>query len=135
MAGSLQEAARRLFDCVETMRAEDRPHRAMVAMINLGQLLTDLGDLTSAWEVYQDLVRMPEAQQMSRTRLAMPIMGLGIHLARRDYKAAYLALPAVEEVIAAQPAGGERSTGTGGDGGGVSASRRYRPCARMARAW
>jgi diguanylate cyclase (GGDEF)-like protein len=103
MAGSLQEAARRLFDCVETMRAEDRPHRAMVAMINLGQLLTDLGDLTSAWEVYQDLVRMPEAQQMSRTRLAMPIMGLGIHLARRDYKAAYLALPAVEEVIAAQP--------------------------------
>jgi diguanylate cyclase (GGDEF)-like protein len=103
LAGSLQEGARRLFDCMETMRREGRRHRTMVVMTNLVQLLTDLGDLTSAWEIYQELSQMPEAQQMQRTRTALPIIALGIQLARRDYEAAYLALPAAEAMIAEQP--------------------------------
>jgi diguanylate cyclase (GGDEF)-like protein len=103
MAGRLQEAVHRLFECCALLRLEKRETRLAVALTNIGGALNDLGDFASAVDVCNELTTLKAVEDFPRLRVAVPMLALSAHLSLGDHAAAHRYAVKVTALVEQQP--------------------------------
>jgi two-component system cell cycle response regulator len=103
MAGRLQDAVNRLFECCALLRLEKRETRLAVALTNIGGALNDLGDFASAADVCSELATLKAVEDFPRLRVAVPMLALSAHLSLGDDATAFGHAAKVAAMVERQP--------------------------------